>query len=83
MEKLRLTQEEIDKIIEHLSNKLTTCNNYSKFRFTGGVAANSRLRAKLSALCEKEGVELYRPSPALCTDNGAMVACSAYYKYKS
>ena len=36
MEKLRLTQEEIDKIIEHLSNKLTTCNNYSKFRFTGG-----------------------------------------------
>ena len=41
MEKLRLTQEEIDKIIEHLSNKLTTCNNYSKFRFTGGNIAVS------------------------------------------
>ena len=36
MEKLRLTQEEINKIIEHLSNKLTACNNDSKFRFTGG-----------------------------------------------
>ena len=48
-----------------------------------GLASMSRLRAKLSALCEKEGIELYRPNPALCTDNGAMVACSAYYKYKS
>ena len=54
-----------------------------KLVMAGGVAANSRLRDKLSALCEKEGVELYRPRPALCTDNGAMVACAAYYKFKS
>ena len=32
---------------------------------------------------EKEGIQLYRPHPALCTDNGAMVACAAYYKYKN
>ena len=36
----------------------------------------------LSEECRKHGIELYFPSPILCTDNGAMIACSAYYKYK-
>ena len=48
MEKLRLTQEEIDKIIEHLSNRLTKCNNYSKFRFTGGnIKDKSKIEVEL------------------------------------
>ena len=54
-----------------------------KLVMAGGVAANSRLRTKLGQLCDRSGIELYRPRPSLCTDNGAMVACSAYYKYKS
>ena len=40
----------------------------------GGVAANSRLRAVAAERCEKAGIKLQIPSPALCTDNGAMVA---------
>lgn len=40
----------------------------------GGVAANSRLRVVAQERCEKAGVRLRIPSPALCTDNGAMVA---------
>jgi N6-L-threonylcarbamoyladenine synthase len=40
----------------------------------GGVAANSRLRKVAIERCEKAGVRLHIPSPALCTDNGAMVA---------
>ncbi|CAB5001337.1 MAG: tRNA (adenosine(37)-N6)-threonylcarbamoyltransferase complex transferase subunit TsaD [Actinobacteria bacterium] len=40
----------------------------------GGVAANSRLRVVASERCEKAGIRLRIPSPALCTDNGAMVA---------
>ena len=40
----------------------------------GGVAANSRLRAVATQRCEKAGIRLRIPSPALCTDNGAMVA---------
>ena len=40
----------------------------------GGVAANSRLRALASQRCLAAGVRLRIPSPALCTDNGAMVA---------
>ncbi len=40
----------------------------------GGVAANSRLRALAGELAEKHHIELRIPRPALCTDNGAMVA---------
>lgn len=40
----------------------------------GGVAANSRLRALAEVRCEKARIRLRIPAPALCTDNGAMVA---------
>ena len=40
----------------------------------GGVAANSRLRTLLEERAAAVGVELRRPRPALCTDNGAMIA---------
>jgi N6-L-threonylcarbamoyladenine synthase len=40
----------------------------------GGVAANSRLREVATERCAKAGVQLRIPNPALCTDNGAMVA---------
>lgn len=40
----------------------------------GGVAANSRLREVAAERCAKAGVQLRIPNPALCTDNGAMVA---------
>jgi N6-L-threonylcarbamoyladenine synthase len=40
----------------------------------GGVAANSRLRALAEDRCAAAGIRLRVPRPALCTDNGAMVA---------
>lgn len=40
----------------------------------GGVAANSRLRGMLQERAEEAGVEVRRPRPGLCTDNGAMIA---------
>jgi N6-L-threonylcarbamoyladenine synthase len=40
----------------------------------GGVAANAHLRARLAALAEAEGLAFVAPTPALCTDNGAMIA---------
>ncbi|WP_312337103.1 tRNA (adenosine(37)-N6)-threonylcarbamoyltransferase complex transferase subunit TsaD [Anaerospora hongkongensis] len=46
----------------------------------GGVAANSRLQSALGAECSARGLSLYFPSPVLCTDNAAMIACRAYYK---
>jgi len=40
----------------------------------GGVAANSRLRALAAERAGRHGIEVRMPRPALCTDNGAMVA---------
>ncbi|MBQ2927734.1 MAG: tRNA (adenosine(37)-N6)-threonylcarbamoyltransferase complex transferase subunit TsaD [Clostridia bacterium] len=47
----------------------------------GGVAANSTLRSLLERECEKAGLELYLPPLKLCGDNGAMIACQAYFEY--
>lgn len=53
-----------------------------KLVLAGGVAANSKLRHDLGEACEKNGIRLFVPEPVLCTDNGAMIAAAAYYKYK-
>lgn len=53
-----------------------------KITASGGVAANSLLREMLKAECENKGIGLYLPDPVLCTDNAAMIASSAYYRYK-
>jgi N6-L-threonylcarbamoyladenine synthase len=38
----------------------------------GGVAANTRMRQKLSEMAAETGVELFIPPASLCTDNAAM-----------
>ena len=40
----------------------------------GGVGANKRLRGRLHAMAAKRGGRVCFPRPALCTDNGAMIA---------
>lgn len=40
----------------------------------GGVAANQALRAALQQVAAQAGTQLVMPPPALCTDNGAMIA---------
>jgi N6-L-threonylcarbamoyladenine synthase len=40
----------------------------------GGVAANSALRAHLTAEASKNGIDVHFPPMALCTDNAAMIA---------
>jgi len=40
----------------------------------GGVGANRRLRAKLADAASQHGGRVCFPRPALCTDNGAMIA---------
>ncbi len=52
------------------------------FAISGGVAANSHIRAALSRLCEKKGIKFAMPDRSLCGDNGAMIALAGYYEYK-
>lgn len=53
-----------------------------KVALAGGVSANALLRNELSEAAKKDNIEVYYPRPVLCTDNAAMIACSAYFYYK-
>ena len=46
---------------------------------SGGVAANSRLREKMTAAGREAGVRVLFPSLGLCTDNAAMIAGAAWH----
>jgi N6-L-threonylcarbamoyladenine synthase len=45
---------------------------------SGGVAANGPLR---EALIERSPLPVFTPPPSLCTDNGAMIAACAHYRF--
>lgn len=49
----------------------------------GGVAANSRLRERFLDACVAEDIRGFLPSRAMCTDNAAMVASAAWYRWRS
>jgi N6-L-threonylcarbamoyladenine synthase len=49
----------------------------------GGVAANSALRARVGALGEATGRDVFLPAPALCTDNAAMIAAAAWWRLEA
>jgi N6-L-threonylcarbamoyladenine synthase len=49
----------------------------------GGVAANSRLRERFLDVCVEDGIRGFLPSRAMCTDNAAMVASAAWYRWRS
>ena len=43
----------------------------------GGVGANKELRSQLGSAAQRRGAQVHYPEPALCTDNGAMIAMAA------
>jgi N6-L-threonylcarbamoyladenine synthase len=47
---------------------------------SGGVASNSLLRERFAQAAAPHGLEVFFPSPALSTDNAAMIAAAGYYK---
>jgi N6-L-threonylcarbamoyladenine synthase len=67
-------QEAIVDVLLQKSIKACLQTGIDSLVIAGGVAANSRLRAVAQERCAKAGIQLRTPPPALCTDNGAMVA---------
>ena len=48
----------------------------------GGVAANQAIRTRLQGLAADRGMDFAVPAPALCTDNGAMVAWAGVERFR-
>ncbi len=48
----------------------------------GGVAANKAIGTALTELAANTGLQLVKPAPALCTDNGAMIAWAGLERFR-
>jgi N6-L-threonylcarbamoyladenine synthase len=67
-------------IVDVLARKAVAaldCTGLDRLVVAGGVGANASLRARLHEACAKQGARVHHPEPALCTDNGAMIALAA------
>ncbi len=67
-------QEAVADVLTRKAVRACTARGIDHLVISGGVAANSRLRALAAERCEAAGITLRVPRPGLCTDNGAMVA---------
>jgi len=73
-----------DKIVKALvakAERALESTGFSTLVLSGGVAANSHLRAALETMCKRRGATLAMPERSLCGDNGAMVAAAGYFEY--
>lgn len=73
-----------DRIISILINKLKKAakeNNIDQICIAGGVSANSGLRKVLKETGDKMGWHTFIPAFQYCTDNAAMIAITAHFKY--
>ncbi len=71
-------------IVEILIEKLKSAaleHNISTIAIGGGVSANSHLREKVKQLALSQKWTYHIPDFQYCTDNAAMIAISAHYKY--
>jgi len=73
------------RIISILMNKLLKASQQTGIKeiaIAGGVSANSGLRTALESHGKQQGWNTYIPKFEYCTDNAAMIAMTAHYKYQ-
>ena len=72
-------------IVDFLLKKVERAAIEHKVRqlaIAGGVSANSLLRSELQRVCQKHHWQAFIPPFSFCTDNAAMVAIAAHFKYQ-
>lgn len=70
----------IDILITKLK-KAAVQTGIKRIAIAGGVSANSGLRNELEKMKNEFGWELFIPKFEYCTDNGAMIAITGFYKF--
>lgn len=72
-------QEAVTDMLVRPTIKAAMANGVGRIVLSGGVAANSRLRAKMKEEAGTAGMDAFFPAPKFCTDNGAMIALTGYH----
>lgn len=75
-------QETIVDVLVEKAFRAVRRHRVSALAVVGGVSANSRLRARLTARASETGIQLALPPLALCTDNAAMIAAASQRAYR-
>jgi N6-L-threonylcarbamoyladenine synthase len=57
--------------------------HHQRLVVAGGVSANQALRQRLTTMTEEENSRVYFPAAEFCTDNGAMIALTGYYRLQT
>ncbi|MCU4490007.1 tRNA (adenosine(37)-N6)-threonylcarbamoyltransferase complex transferase subunit TsaD [Acinetobacter ursingii] len=76
-------QEAIVDTLVKKSVKALKQTGLKRLVIAGGVSANLRLREQLETSLQKIKAQVYYAEPALCTDNGAMIAFAGYERLKA
>ncbi len=76
------TQEAIVDVLVRKSLAALDATGLDRLVVAGGVGANTALRQRLVQDCGSRGVRVHFPEPALCTDNGAMIALAAAMRWQ-
>lgn len=71
----------VDVLVDH-TFKAAQLKGVKQVLVAGGVAANSRLQSVMKEKGAELGIAVSAPPPVLCTDNAAMVAAAAYFRYE-
>ena len=74
-------QEALVEVLVEKSINAARQKNVKQILLAGGVAANARLRERITAEASANNIQIHIPALELCTDNAAMVACAGYYQY--
>jgi N6-L-threonylcarbamoyladenine synthase len=74
-------QERIISILLKKFKKAALQTGIADLCIAGGVSANSGLRKAFTEMCEHNKWNVFIPPFEYCTDNAAMIAITAYYKY--
>lgn len=73
------------KLVKMLLKKLEQASRETGIKqiaIAGGVSANSGLRNSLNQLASEKNWSVYIPKFEYCTDNAAMIATAAHFKYE-
>jgi N6-L-threonylcarbamoyladenine synthase len=65
---------------QKLTDALVVYPDIKAVTFVGGVACNKYIKQRLGHWAARHEVAFFSPSPAFCTDNGAMIAFVGAYK---
>lgn len=74
-------QKHLIKMLMQKLKQATEETGINQVAIAGGVAANSELRKSLQEYSERFGWTTFVPDFQYCTDNAAMIAIAAHYKF--